>query len=373
MKKFKIDARLILQLGRDSIKDHSTALVELVKNSFDADASKVSIDICAKGENKHIRVADNGFGMTGTEIDNNWLRIGFSEKKNSKTSKKGRRKTGEKGIGRIASDRLGSHLKMVTKADDSDLQGIEVNWDKFDVPGETLDSIELEEIENPTINIPVRLGEEPQKTGTELVITGLRTDWTDENIKNLYQELSYFSPLFSQEFEIEIQNDINPSYSKTVKSAIFETAEIELSLHYDGAKTLIYEFKNKIVPNKNKTETFKLQQFLQQKEFAPLSCGSIDLKLFFFVRKSGLLEGTSFSLSDLKDFLSENYGVKLYRDNVVVKPYGFPNNQFGQDWLGLDIEKIPRSSWFGKTLISSKCKQHCWVCILYKRSKSIIS
>lgn len=60
-KKFKIDARLILQLGRDSIKDHTTALVELVKNSFDADASRVEVEIYSKGKKKHIRVADNGF------------------------------------------------------------------------------------------------------------------------------------------------------------------------------------------------------------------------------------------------------------------------------------------------------------------------
>jgi signal transduction histidine kinase len=339
VKKFTIDARLILQLGRDSIKDHSTALVELVKNSFDADASKVEVEIFSKGNNRHIRVADNGFGMTESEIDTNWLRIGFSEKKNSKTSKKGRRKTGEKGIGRIASDRLGACLKMVTKAENDSLQGIEVNWDEFDVVGKTIDNIELKDLENPVINIPIREGELPRNTGTELIISKLRTDWTEDNIKNLYQELSYFAPLFRDEFEIEIRNDINPAYSKAVKSAIFETAEIELNLHYDGINTLIYEFKNKLVPDKNKTEIFLLQQFMQQKKFSPLPCGAIDLKLFFFIRKSGLLEGTNFSLSDLKDFLSENYGVKLYRDNVVVKPYGFSNNQFGQDWLGLDVEK----------------------------------
>lgn len=339
VKKFTIDARLILQLGRDSIKDHSTALVELVKNSFDADASKVEVEIYNKGNNRHIRVADNGFGMTESEIDTNWLRIGFSEKKNAKTSKKGRRKTGEKGIGRIASDRLGACLKMVTKAENDSLQGIEVNWDEFDVVGKTIDNIELKNLENPVINIPIRKGELSRNTGTELIISNLRTDWTEDNIKNLYQELSYFAPLFSDEFEIEIRNDINPAYSKAVKSAIFETAEIELTLHYDGINTLIYEFKNKLVPDKNKTEIFLLQQFMQQKKFSPLPCGAIDLKLFFFIRKSGLLEGTNFSLSDLKDFLSENYGVKLYRDNVVVKPYGFSNNQFGQDWLGLDVEK----------------------------------
>lgn len=338
-KKFKIDARLILQLGRDSIKDHSTALVELVKNSFDADASKVEVEIYSKGTDKRIRVADNGFGMTGKEIEDNWLRIGFSEKKNSKTSKKGRRKTGEKGIGRIASDRLGSILQMITKSEEDTIQGVQVNWDEFDVEGKSFDDIDLTEIESPQIKIPVREGEPPRETGTELIISSLRTPWNEESIKHLYQELSYFAPLFSSEFEIEIKNDINPAYSKAVKSAIYDTAEIELTLHYDGADSLIYEFKNKLVPEKNKTEPMTLQHIMQQETYAPLDCGAIDLKLYFFIRKKNLLEGTSFSLTDLKDFLSENYGVKLYRDNVVVKPYGFANNQFGQDWLGLDVEK----------------------------------
>lgn len=338
-KKFKIDARLILQLGRDSIKDHITALVELVKNSFDADASKVEIEIYTKKPSKYIRVADNGFGMTGLEIEDNWLRIGFSEKKKSKTSRKGRRKTGEKGIGRIASDRLGSNLKMITKSDDDIIQGIGVNWEDFDVEGKSIDDISLEEFEAPIISIPFRKGETKRVTGTELLISELRTIWNENDIKNLYQELSYFSPLFSDEFEIEIKNDINPAYSKTVMSAIYDTAEIELNLHYDGSNTLIYEFKNKLVPEKNKTETFLLEQFMQQKELSPLECGAIDLKLYFFIRKADLLEGTGFSLTNLKDFLSENYGVKLYRDNVVVKPYGYSNSQFGQDWLGLDVEK----------------------------------
>lgn len=338
-KKFKIDARLLLQLGRDSIKDHSTALVELVKNSFDADASKVEIEIYNNGVNKGIRVADNGFGMTSTEIDDNWLRIGFSEKKNSKTSKKGRRKTGEKGIGRIASDRLGANLKMYTKSQEDTIQGIEVNWDEFDVANKSIDDIELKEIKNPQIKIPVRKGEAPRETGTELLISELRSKWTEENIKDLYQELSFFAPLFKEEFEIEIKNDINPAYSKSVHSAIYNAAEIELTLHYDGANNLIYDFKNKLIPEKNKTEIFKLEHLIQQEEYAPLECGPIDLTLYFFIRKKDLLEGTTFSLADLKDFLTDNYGVKLYRDKVVVKPYGFANNQFGQDWLGLDVEK----------------------------------
>jgi signal transduction histidine kinase len=347
-KKFKIDARLILQLGRDSIKDHSTALVELVKNSFDADASKVEIEIYCKGDDKIIRVADNGFGMTGKEIDDNWLRIGYSEKKNSKTSKKGRRKTGEKGIGRIASDRLGANLKMLTKSEDDSLQGVEVNWDAFDVANKSIEEIELKEISNTQIKIPIKNGEAIRETGTELIITQLRTPWTEENIKNLYQELSYFAPIFKDAFEIEIKNDINPAYSRSVTSAIFDTSEIQLRLHYDGEHSLIYEFTNRLVPEMNKTETFVLEQFMQQDEYFPLQCGAIDLTLLFFTRKNSVLEGTNFSIGDLKDFLSENYGVKLYRDSVVVKPYGFSNNQFGQDWLGLDVGKSANPAGVGR-------------------------
>lgn len=338
-KKFIIDARLILQLGRDSIKDHTTALVELVKNSFDADASKVEVEIYSKGENKFIRIADNGFGMTSKEIEDNWLRIGYSEKKKSKVSKKGRRKTGEKGIGRIASDRLGSNLRMLSKSSTDTLQGLEINWDNFDVSNKALEDIEIKDVNDGIIKIPIKENELPRSTGTEMMISSLRTEWEELDIKNLYQELSYFSPIFSDEFEIEIKNDINPAYSKQVKSAIYTTAEIELTLNYDGEDNLIYEFKNKIAPLKNKTEIFSLQQFMQQEIYKPLDCGPIELKLYFFVRKANMLEGSSFSLKDLKDFLSENYGVKLYRDNVVVKPYGFANSQFGQDWLGLDSEK----------------------------------
>src|SRR5687767_2363469 len=189
-KKFKIDARLILQLGRDSIKDHTTALVELVKNSFDADASKVDVEIYCKVPDPYIRVADNGFGMTEKEIDDNWLRIGFSEKKTSKHSQKGRRKTGEKGIGRIASYRLGASLKMITKSEDDAIQGLQVNWDEFDVDDKSIDDIELSVLPSPTINIPERKGEVKRETGTELLISILRSNWTEDNIKNLYQELS---------------------------------------------------------------------------------------------------------------------------------------------------------------------------------------
>ena len=120
--RFYIDAKTLIHLGRDSIKDHSTALLELVKNSYDADATKVDIEIFSETKDM-IRVADNGFGMTENELKNSWLRIGYSGKRTSTKSKLGRRKTGEKGIGRISTDRLGSQLELRTKSKDDKLLG----------------------------------------------------------------------------------------------------------------------------------------------------------------------------------------------------------------------------------------------------------
>jgi hypothetical protein len=88
--RFTVDARTLIHLGRDSIKDHTTALLELVKNSYDADAFNVDVDI--SGENGVIRIADNGFGMTQEQLIEFWLRIGFSNKRQSKNSEMGRPK-----------------------------------------------------------------------------------------------------------------------------------------------------------------------------------------------------------------------------------------------------------------------------------------
>ncbi|MFA5011257.1 MAG: sensor histidine kinase [Ignavibacteria bacterium] len=339
-KKFSIDARVILQLGRDSIKDHTTALIELIKNSYDADAKIVEVEIYSRETKDIIRVADNGFGMTDTELEDNWLRIGFSEKKKNKNSTLGRRKTGEKGIGRIAADRLGSNLNMITKSKNEKVIGIEVKWDEFDVDKKVVTDIELIELENPTIKIPQK-EDELSETGTEIIIKNLRQEWTKENINDLYRELSFFTPLShdDSEFQIRLINDIDPSIPKEVKTAIYEVAEIEVTLHYDGKEELIYEYKNKIDARRNKIRIINRDQFMQSEYAGSLNTGPVDIKLLFFPRKAALLEGTSFKLSDLRTFLNINAGVKIYRDNIAVKPYGFVNSEFGFDWMGLGARK----------------------------------
>jgi signal transduction histidine kinase len=340
-KNFSIDARLILQLGRDSIKNHTTALTELVKNSYDADATKVDVEI----RKDYIRVADNGFGMTENEINKNWLVIGFSEKRFSKKSEKGRRKTGEKGIGRIATDRLGKIVEIKTKSISDNIQGLKIDWEQFDVDKKSIEEIEIEEIEAPTINVPKR--DDGKISGTEIIIKGLRENWTSQNIQDLYDELSYFispSGNANKKFEIELFNDFDSKYSKKVSSAMDKLSEIDLTAVYEGGEEILYTLTNKYVKGET-LKTMKVNELFQNlgidnKDVRNnLKSGAFTLKLALYVQKTSLLSGTDFKLGDLRDFLNNNSGVKIFRDDIVVKPYGFAKSVLGYDWLNLAERK----------------------------------
>lgn len=344
--RFFVDAKTLIHLGRDSIKDHSTALLELVKNSYDADAKNVEVEIYSK-TNNFIRIADNGFGMTEMELKNNWLRIGFSAKRLSKTSELGRRKTGEKGIGRISTDRLGSTLELRTKSKNDKLIGLKLNWDDFDVEGKDLSDIKVQLFEPKSITLPELKGVKSE-TGTEIIISNQRQQWTNKNIENLFTELSALTPPFEEviDFKIDLKNDILPNVSKVIDTNFLNAAEIDLEAFYDGkGSDIIYTINNKYT-KKETIETVNWKNLITKSDLNvsdnildKLRCGPITLKLSFFLREAASVENMSFNLSDLREFLDNNAGIKIYRDRIVVKPYGFPSSQFGYDWLNLADRK----------------------------------
>lgn len=350
--RFFIDARTLIHLGRDSIKDHTTALIELVKNSYDADAHVVDIEILCSNDADQIRVSDNGFGMTKNQLLNNWLRIGFSGKRQSKVSDLGRRKTGEKGIGRISTDRLGAKIELISKTESDGLVGLIVNWDDFDKEGKDVFDIDVEITKPTTIQIPITENEE-SKTGTEIIITKLRQPWTKNNIEGLFQELSALTPPFNEvtDFKINLVNDIAPEFSRPVNSKYYEAAEIDVTAIFDGTDKVFYSIKNKYLKDEI-VETISLQQFYSkariQEDSSLLKCGPIEVRLLFFLREGSSVIGTDFKLSDLREFLDNNVGVKIYRDKIAVKPYGFPKAQMGFDWLGLGEDKVKNPAGIGR-------------------------
>ncbi len=356
-KYFTVDAKAILTLGRESIKDHTTALVELVKNSYDADAKKVEVQIYVNVPQPYIRIADNGCGMTERQVENNWLRIGYSEKKTHRLTKLKRRKTGVKGIGRLSADRLGSILELRTKAARK-VYGLTIDWEDFNREGKELSQILLEEIPQPTINIPRTLkGQasktginkgQASKTGTELIIRSPRQMWTKTDIENLSRELSMLISPFKRlkDFQIILNTDVVEGYNGKVESDFQEQAYITLDAKFDGLINVKYTVTIRSDDNSRRQERkqIPLSQFMQKNVIRSskrrntksessngvrLSCGPVNLMLLFFPQKSEL-----FDLKQIRKFLNNNHGVRIYRDNIRVKPYGDPQEVEG-DWLKL--------------------------------------
>lgn len=344
LKTFRVDARTILQLGRQSIKDNTTALIELVKNSYDADADMVQIEIINGSENQYIRVADNGCGMTETEIDDSWLRIGFSEKRTNRVSSRKRRKTGEKGIGRISADRLGASLELRTRAKDSTPVGLEINWDQFDVEGQDISEVPIDVLQNIEPRLP-EIGEYVATIGTELIIRNLRQEWSPNDIRLLYEELSVLTPPFEQvqDFQIYLYTDVTEEYNGLITSNFQEAAEIELQavLIEDKIQYKINDRTSGEPPIEHALSWGELVQKVsdRRKVRGQSLTGPLSLKLLFYVRSpSDFLADTPFTLGELREFLDRNAGIKIYRDNIRVRPYGDPASPEG-DWLGLADRK----------------------------------
>src|SRR5687768_10996217 len=128
--KFTVDAHVLTLLGDELIGNPRLAVFELVKNSYDADAEKVTVTLNLDVPKPKIVVEDDGCGMSYDDLVNGWLRIGTAYKRSLKTPTREflRRPLGEKGVGRLAVQKLGRKLSLLTRREgESELQ-LEMNW-----------------------------------------------------------------------------------------------------------------------------------------------------------------------------------------------------------------------------------------------------
>jgi signal transduction histidine kinase len=368
--RFSTDSGTLTHLGRDSIKDQTTAVVELVKNGYDADASAVEINIFLNDKESYIRIADSGIGMSQQDVVDKWLRIGFSSKRIDKITEKRRRKTGEKGIGRLSADRLGATISLKTKMQNNDIFGLEINWNDFNQQGVDLHLVPFKKITSPSIKLPV-VNNLESESGTEIIITDLRNIWSDSDLKRLYEELSLLTSPFRvvDDFKITINSNIESEYKGEIKPKDHLQPEVEISVYFDGdSKDIKYILKDKYSYSDAKEKSISWEQLSQKsKDKKPLlndikkfdisedkpKCGPIIFDLMFYPREVALIKDTGFTLPQLKEYLSYNGGVKIYRDNISVKPYGFSGKD-GEDWLNLGERQgqnpagIGREDWMVK-------------------------
>ncbi len=200
---FKFDVSTFRLLGRELITDRITALFELVKNSYDANAENVSIEfynVNKISNDSKIIIRDDGIGMTLDDIRSKWMVIGTNNKRQYKYSPAPYNRTlvGEKGIGRFAVDKLGSKLLLKTKTEKSEKTVVlETDWKKYETLSKQYDLFQdinggndkkrlFTDIEN---NYWFEDGKN-QPHGTELEISPVHEVWTEIDLERAIQELA---------------------------------------------------------------------------------------------------------------------------------------------------------------------------------------
>lgn len=370
---FKPRARLILQLGDQLIKNESIALLELVKNSYDAGASEAvirmeSLDNPSQG---FITVKDNGCGMNAELIKNVWLEMGsdYKEKLLKKMQGKGkkyRRPLGEKGIGRFSAHKLGKTCEVITRMKDEQEVYVKINWTDF----EKVTYIN---------QVPIKILErKPEiftgiKTGTLIRIIELRPNqWSKQSLREVFRSVNAFSSPFetSDSFSVSFSTDNPTDFADipTIKD-IRKLALYRFNCEIEGNEitTFSYRFepfvsmdklkKRKLVYNieglEDNFDGFEKMKAMvgrpvrnpktNAKESPPIDLSANGLKIgkvrfegLIFDRQSKVLKYAQTDTKTLKEYLDRNGGVRIYRDGIRIYDYGELEN----DWLGLEKKRM---------------------------------
>jgi anti-sigma regulatory factor (Ser/Thr protein kinase) len=361
--KFKPRARLLLQLGDQLIKNESIALVELVKNSYDADANKVDIymENIDDPENGIIIIEDDGFGMSPEIVENVWLEPGSDFKSllikyNKPTPKYNRLPIGEKGIGRFGVHKLGGIIELTTKAKDCDEVYVKIDWAEFDTY-KYLDDVPIKIIKR-SEPILFKYG----KTGTSILIRNLRKKWERGIAREVKRSITALASPF------ETNDSFVPSFDILDKPGWFEgllnwqdvkdyslfrfkvimnrSSIIQFEYQFIPWATMTKLFPRTIYEMDPLIDTFKTLRYQEgdkKDQIINLSDYKIGTVVFEgyifdqdpFVLKMGVSDKLSF-----KKYLKSNGGVKVFRDKLRVYDYGEPEN----DWLGLDYRRFQQPS-----------------------------
>jgi signal transduction histidine kinase len=344
---FKVSSGLKDIIGKDLITDDYVAVFELVKNSYDAKASKVIITF----DQNSIFIADNGKGMSKEDIQEKWLFVAYSAKKDGtedKINEKGqayRNKinqkkyyAGAKGIGRFSSDRLGKKLLLTTKCKDSKYcETIDVDWRKFEKDQkEDFINIQVEYQQKPfDNNFPSR-----SKNGTVLEINSLNSFWDREKIQGLKYSLEKLINPFSgiDNFSIEIickrelENDkgeelerkrVNGLIKNTILDVLkLKTTKIEVAINNTEIITEIVDRGEKIYK-------------IREKNIQYLLLEDVRISMYYLNRKA------KYNFTALMGIEPVNYGsIFLFKNGFRVYPFG----NKGDDSWGLDYRAQQRRS-----------------------------
>lgn len=336
---FRPRARLLSLLGEQLISDQAVGLIELVKNGYDADATRIEVSILGLSatEQTRIEVRDNGIGMSRLDIEEKWLSPAIDHKERQKKARsrspRGRLPIGEKGVGRFAVHQLGRQFTLITRMAGHPEVVLEIDWDTFDSGDTFLD------------DVPVTLSERAptfftdEQTGTYLRIERARTAWSEAMLAKVHRALRRLQSPHQEagDFQISLRCPDYPSYERIDSSDILDRAHYVLRGYVTSDGWFDYEYRcqHPGVPDRRHPEDNYNLIPLAHKEMASFSgngCGPFHVSFYVWDRTQEFLNHSGVARADL-DAMS---GVSLFRDGLRVLPYG----EAGNDWLDLDKERI---------------------------------
>jgi signal transduction histidine kinase len=353
-------ARILRTFGDELISSETVAVIELVKNSYDADASRVLVRFTGPLEvgAGAIDVIDDGHGMSTETVTTVWMEPATLFRAAERRSEvRGRRVLGEKGIGRFAASRLANRLLLVTRRPEGEFETTALfDWSQFDDEDSYLSDVEVlwEETEPQELTPDGALGSLPGEEGGEanhgtfLHMEGLRTEWDREKVEALNRALSrLISPFASTDeggphnfhIAIEVPGELSDLSGEIGPVEALQNPEYLLRGHIaaDGR----YEFT---LRNGRKGKEEKKTGVLKPEDRSAPTCGPLDLELRVWDRDPAALrsiaEEQGLGVRNFRRELDEFSGVSVYRDGFRVFPYG----ERGDDWLELDPRRVNQPS-----------------------------
>lgn len=362
---FTVDTHLFRELGALLVGRDSTALVELIKNSYDADASRVVItgEGLAKGKG-WITVADDGVGMTLEEFRHGFLRIAsrLREQGDRRSLRYGRRYTGAKGVGRLSAHKLAAFLR-VTSIPDEDAKGLSgsagveasIDWDVI----EGHETLEQASSDITLVSVPI----DGQAPGTVIRLERLRRRWSDRALTTFLAELEAFRPPPPLIEALPEATAAGPFLFTVPRVRSSLTATVARSRQRDRGFDIIAEgdfatgddYWDRVAARSNWVIEVEARRSGVTAVVAPTTRGPIsgptDAQRFewdhpntkegpFFDARLLVREGVIGPAKDpVADFTRRVAGVRVYMEGFRVLPYGSP----GDDWLDLDRDYARRT------------------------------
>lgn len=345
---WKFDISTFKLLGRELITDRITAIIELVKNCYDANAENVTLtfsNTLDKGS-ASITISDDGFGMSEYDIKNKWMVIGTNSKRKEKLTPEpfNRRVVGEKGVGRFAIEKIAALCIIETKKQNDVFENkLTINWDLYETPSSGIPEDQalrqFTDIANPF--------EKKESNNnyhyTKITLSNIREEWSISDIDRVYKELSKLVSPFTT---------LRPPFVITIFAA-FESNKIKNP--YANGRTVINQ-----APNKYATKEITLKATSKYQEVAKhidgkliikkesvKSFGPISLQLFYFDLSAKRQFGRFYQGGDIKID-----GIKIYRDGILTTPFAEHKDKISEQRDILGIDKRRWSGFFDK--ISSR-------------------